>query len=46
MSGSVLTSKVSIKEESGNFGELKDVILTSVAHNNTISYDSTNWVNT
>lgn len=45
MSGSVSTGSLVIGEDSEFLGNLTDVVITSVSHDNTIKYDSTNWVN-
>lgn len=44
--GTVSTGSIDISEKSGILSEFIDVILTSETHNNTIAYDTTNWINT
>ena len=43
---SVSAGTVDISENSGILGEFTDIILTSETHNQTIAYDTTNWINT
>lgn len=46
MSGTVSTRLVQINEASGFLNQLTDVVITTASHDQTIKYDSTNWVNT
>lgn len=46
MSGTVSTRLVQINEASGFINQLLDVVITTASHDQTIKYDSTNWVNT
>ena len=45
MSGTVSTRIVVVQEDSGLLGQCKDIIITSATHDESIKYDSTNWVN-
>ena len=46
MSGVISTRSIVINEDSGSLDQFIDVIITSATHDQTIKYDSTNWVNT
>lgn len=45
MSGTLSTRLVEINDDSGFLSQLTDVIMTNASHDQTIKYDSTNWVN-
>ena len=45
MSGTISTRLVEISENSGFLSQLTDVVITNASHDQTIKYDSTNWVN-
>lgn len=45
MSGTVSTRLVVINQDSGFLNQLSDVVTTSASHNQTIKYDSSNWIN-
>ena len=46
MSGTLTTRLVQINNDSGFLNQLSDVVVTSASHDQTIAYDSTNWIST
>lgn len=46
MAGILSSRAVVVSQASSFLGQFKDVVLTSPGHDQTIGYDSTNWVNT
>ena len=44
MSGTVSSKAVIISEDSGFLRDLKDVVIASPTHDQTIGYDATNWI--
>lgn len=45
MTGTLTVERLSINQESEFLGKLTDVVITPASHNQSIKYDSINWVN-
>ncbi len=45
MLGTISSRSITIVDDSMVLNQFKDVVITSPSHNQTIKYDSTNWVN-
>lgn len=46
MSGTLLSQKVVVSDDSLFLNQFKDVVITSPSHDQKFKYDSTNWINT